>query len=321
MLHRRLARGLTVCALLAIPVLALPQASATGAVAVSHKADACRNTWLRATVTAAHGQDGLALAETNVSRSFCYMVSPILVQLLTSRGGNVTPAVASPPFTGEGGVFPTYLGTFSLSLNGASRCPHSALVSAIRVTAGAATSLIHVPRVRVCASRPHPLTVSPVIFPHPAPCHGSVIRSTVGWPNGAAGTIYYSIRFGNTGTVACTVHGIPTVQPISTAAAPVGPPSRAEAVTARGGTMVLGVESPLYPSDGALAAPAVTAWATLGVVETGNFSPGACEPATAAGIRVALPGYAATDLTLPISVCTRLVSTSIEGVAPIWLTY
>ena len=173
----------------------------------------------------------LTLAETNVSRYFCYMVSPLVVQLLTSKGGKVTPAVASPTFAGEGGVFPTYQGTFSVSLNVASRCAHSPLVSAIRVTSGAATSVIHVPRVRVCASRPHPLTVSPVAFPHPAPCHGSVIRSTVGWPNGTAGTIYYSIRFANNGSVACTVHGIPAVQPITAAGSPIGPPTRAERVT------------------------------------------------------------------------------------------
>ena len=83
--------------------------------------------------------------------------------------------------------------------------------------------------------------------------------------------------------------------------------------------MVLGVENALSTLNGRLAGTAVTAWATLGVVETGNFSPGACDPRRRRGSRVALPGYAATDLMLPISVCTKLVSTSIEGVAPIWL--
>ena len=237
------------------------------------------------------------------------MASPFVVQLETSHGAKVAAAVASPSFAGSGRVRPTYQGTFDVSVR-AGGCARPTRAEVVRVTSGGATSIARLREpVEVCPAAAHAVTVSPVAFPHPAPCAAGRIEAQVGWPNGAAGTISYSIVFLNPGPVACTMHGTPSVQALAQSGEPVGAAASEEQVTGRGSAMVLGV------NDG------VDAWSLYNVVETGNFPPARCGPADATSIRATLPGYAPTTLRLDISVCTRLSSTTVEGVAPRWLTY
>jgi len=302
--------ALSIC--VAASVLALAPAASSGAGPQPNRADACRRTWVRTSVTATHTTPSgttVVLAETNVSGSLCYLVSPLSVQLLARHGQRVVAPVTTPAFANRNGLPVTYQGTFSLAMRSAAGCTRQPLAAAIQVTSGQSISLVHLARpIRVCASRPHPVTDSSVSFPHPPPCRPSALTMAAGWPNGAAGTIYYAIRFRNVGTTACTLHGIPTVQPIASDGTGVGPPARSEQASDHGASMVLGVD------DG------VAAWATYAVVETGNFSPSACRPADVGRIRVTLPGYAPDNLALQISVCTKLNSTSIWGVAPRWIT-
>jgi Protein of unknown function (DUF4232) len=312
MLLARAARAAVVSVCLVASVLAIPPTTSSGAATHHHTAVTCRPTWLRASVASrdtAPGGSGLTLTESNVSAGSCSLVSPLSVQLLSRDGQRVVRYVTTPSFAPEHALLETYQGTFSVSVHSATICRSRPMVAAIRITSGVATSVVHLGLpLPVCASRPHPLTVSKVSFPHPPPCRNSALKTLVGWPNGAAGTIYYGIRFQNLGVTACTVHGIPTVLPIAPDGAAVGPPARPEHLNARVPPVVLGVH------DG------VTAWANFGVVETGNFSASACVPTLAGGIRVTLPGYSTTDLPLPFSLCTRLNSTSIDGVAPGWLS-
>ena len=292
--------------------LAFAPAASSGATPRPSKADACHRTWVRTSVTATHTTPdgtGVVIAETNVSGSFCSLVSPLSVQLLARMGQRVVPPVTTPAFADRGGLPVTYQGTFSLSVRSAAGCARRPLASAIRVTSGQAISLVHLAQpIRVCASHPHPVTVSRVSFPHPPACRVSALTMSAGWPNGTAGTIYYAIKFQNGGVTACTLHGIPTVQPIASDGSAVGPPARSEQAPNHGKVMVLGV------SDG------VAAWATYAVVESGNFPPSACRPVDVGRIRVTLPGYASEDHSLQISVCTKLNSTNIWGVAPRWIT-
>jgi Protein of unknown function (DUF4232) len=306
-------RCAAIAAVFSMGVVAAPFAASSGVVgAAIHRAAAasCKDRAVRTTVSATStGVDGtgFAMAETNVGASKCSLASPLVVQFLTANGVRVTGGVSSPAF-GANVIAPSYQGTFSVSARSATHCARRPQAVAIRVTSGTATSVVHLARaVRLCASRSHAVTVSPVAFPHPSPCAANAILDKVGWGNGAAGTIYYAIRFQNTGLVACTVHGLPAVQPISSGGAPMGPPARQDHVGHLGVPMVLGLR------DG------VAAWSSYGVVEAGNFPVPVCGPVDVWGIRVDLPGYGAQDLMLPVAVCTKLVSTNVVGVAPKWI--
>lgn len=316
MLRAHVARVVAVpLCLLAVALAVLP-ATSSRAAARPGSATTCRPTWLRASVAATHTApdgSGLQLTETNVgtdySRNYCTLVSPLFVQLLGANGQKVVHVVTSPGFAPRGRLVATYQGTFSVSVHSSMPCRRRSMVAAIRVTSGGATSTVHLGLpIAVCASRPQPLTVSKVSFPHPPPCRNGALRDSVGWPNGAAGTIFYGIRFQNVGETACTVHGIPTVVPIAADGASAGPHAAPEHINVRVTPVVLGIH------DG------VDAWSLFGVVETGNFSPSACAPTLADGIRVTLPGYAPKDLSLSFSLCTRLNSTNVDGVAPGWLS-
>jgi Domain of unknown function (DUF4232) len=312
MLRTHAARAAVVSMCLVASALAISPTTSSGAATHHHMPATCRPTWLRASVasrdTAPRGS-GLKLTETNVSAGSCSLLSPLSVQLLGRDGQKVVRFVTTPSFAPERVLLETYQGTFAVSVHSATICRRRPMVAAIRITSGDATSVVHLGLpLPVCASRPHPLTVSRVSFPHPPPCRNAALKTLVGWPNGAAGTIYYGIRFQNLGVTACTVHGVPTVLPIAADGAVVGPPARPEHLSARVPPVVLGVH------DG------VTAWANFGVVETGNFSAAACAPTLADAIHVTLPGYPTSDLPLAFSLCTRINSTSIDGVAPGWLS-
>ena len=121
---------------------------------------------------------------------------------------------------------------------------------------------------------------------------------------GTAGTTYYNLRFFNHGATACTLAGIPSAQPVVTAAhSAVGGPSVKENQGGRGKTVTL-------------AAYHGVANAELGVVEAGNFGPAQCGPKNVNGVVVAI-GAMKFYFRLPIQpVCKKLASTRILGFAP-----
>ena len=109
--------------------------------------------------------------------------------------------------------------------------------------------------------------------------------------NGAAGTIFYKLHFTNLSRHACTLNGFPFLFAVNLAGKQVGPravfrtpPSPRRVTVGRGKTVT----------------------ATLGIVETGNFSPRACRPVTAAGLRVFPPNQTRSKLVpFPFSTCSN----------------
>jgi Protein of unknown function (DUF4232) len=109
--------------------------------------------------------------------------------------------------------------------------------------------------------------------------------------NGAAGTIFYKLNFTNLSGRACTLNGFPFVFAVNLAGRQVGP----RAV----------FRTPPSPRLVRLA-NGKTATAVLGIVETGNFTPSACRPVTAAGLRVFPPNQTRSKVVpFPFSTCSR----------------
>lgn len=92
-------------------------------------------------------------------------------------------------------------------------------------------------------------------------------------PNGAAGTIYYPVRFTNQGTRACTLRGYPGISAVSGGGAQIGNPA------SRSGNAVKTVTI----------APKKSASTMVGFAHTANFPAAKCKPVTARGLRVIPP--------------------------------
>jgi Protein of unknown function (DUF4232) len=103
----------------------------------------------------------------------------------------------------------------------------------------------------------------------------------VNQPNGAAGTIYYPIRFTNKGTHACTLRGYPGVSAVTSAGTQIGKSA------SRSGTGVKTVTI----------APKKTASTMVGFVHTANFPASTCKPVTARGLRI-IPPNQTTSVTI-----------------------
>lgn len=308
---RVMTRSTAVLVALAACAVVVPTFASSSAATRPHTSDPCRRTWVRASLTSEQSTPtvtGLTVAATNVSGRRCDLVSPLVVQLLGLQGQRVIPSVASPPFT-RSSLLDTYQGVFTMSLLTGATCTRRPLATSVQVTSGDATSRFPLgTSVHVCASGPHPETVSRVTFPHPAPCPPGTVAASLGFANGALGTIYYAIRFSSTDTAACTVHGTPLAQPVESDGTAVGPASFVDHIAGRGSAMVLGVNN------------RVDAYSQFGVTDTGNFPPARCSAASAGAVRVTLPGYAPMIVPLAFSTCTRLASTNIDAVAPGWPT-
>jgi hypothetical protein len=108
--------------------------------------------------------------------------------------------------------------------------------------------------------------------------------------NGTAGTTFFNLHLTNLSGHACTLNGYPFLFAVNLSGHQVGPraPFRKPSphqVTLRNGQ---------------------TATAVLGIVDTGNFSPSACRPVTAAGLRVFPPNQTRAKLVpFPFSACSR----------------
>ena len=109
--------------------------------------------------------------------------------------------------------------------------------------------------------------------------------------NGAAGTIFYTLNFTNLSGSTCTLRGYPGVSAVSLSGRQLGQSARRDS-SIRVRTITI--------RNGASAS------ATLGIVETGNFSNSLCGAVTAAGLKVFPPGQAtAKAIPFPFSACSR----------------
>jgi hypothetical protein len=108
--------------------------------------------------------------------------------------------------------------------------------------------------------------------------------------NGAAGTIFYQLKFTNLSGHRCTLHGYPGVSAIDLHGHRVG-------AAARRSTSPVHV---IALNNGA------TAKAVLGIAESSFFPPATCKPTTAAGLRVFAPNQStAKAIPFPFGVCSH----------------
>jgi hypothetical protein len=114
---------------------------------------------------------------------------------------------------------------------------------------------------------------APTTVAGPPQCATSELSGSLGGANGAAGTIYYTLRLTNTSETSCYQDGYPGVSFVSGANGhQIGAPA----------TRVAGVLQKVTLAPGQAAA------ATLGIVEAANYGP-ACQITSAQGLRVYPP--------------------------------
>lgn len=107
--------------------------------------------------------------------------------------------------------------------------------------------------------------------------------------NGYAGGIGYELEFTNVSAHACTLYGFPGVSAVTRAGHQLG------GAATRNGPRTRAV----------VVKPGRTARALLQVTFTGNFTPSACKPVTAFGLRVYAAGAFGSDvIPFPFSVCS-----------------
>jgi hypothetical protein len=123
-------------------------------------------------------------------------------------------------------------------------------------------------------------------------------------PNGAAGTIYYSLKFTNLSGHACTLRGYPKVAGLSIGGTQLGGPAAKSTVT---------------PVKTVTLAAGKTAIATLGIVEVGNFPVASCHPTIGAGLQVRSPNQTiARTIPFPFAACAKpgAVYLNVQAVRP-----
>ncbi|MBV9816826.1 MAG: DUF4232 domain-containing protein [Solirubrobacterales bacterium] len=114
-------------------------------------------------------------------------------------------------------------------------------------------------------------------------------------PNGAAGTIYYTLSFTNAGA-ACTLRGYPGLAAVGSRGRRLGSAANRNP-THKVTTVTLGAADPTRDRFS-------SALATVGITEVGDFSTSTCRPATALGMRVFAPGQAAAQFVpFPFAAC------------------
>jgi hypothetical protein len=156
----------------------------------------------------------------------------------------------------------------------------------IAAAAGVAAALMLAPAVALASggSAAHPAAVTPF-----CETPGLVIwLDTNG--NGTTGTTFFKLHFTNLSGHACTLNGFPFLYAINLAGHQLG----RRAVFRKPAPHLVTL------------ANGKTATAVLGIVDTGAFSPSACRPVTAAGLRVFPPNQTRSkDVPFPFSTCSR----------------
>jgi hypothetical protein len=130
---------------------------------------------------------------------------------------------------------------------------------------------------------------APAAGPPGCPTSGLVVwLDTQG--NGAAGSVYYNLEFTNQSGSTCALQGFPGVSAVSLVGRQLGNAASRSLPARRSVTLANGA----------------TATAVLRIVDVGNFSPSACRPVAAAGLRVFPPNRtSAKTVPFPFQACSR----------------
>jgi Protein of unknown function (DUF4232) len=132
-------------------------------------------------------------------------------------------------------------------------------------------------------------------------CATSALKVSLGQPNGAAGTVFYPLRFVNTGKTGCTLRGYPGVSAVTSSGRQIG--GAASQISTSYKTVTL--------------LPGKAQSAVVGIVETGSFSPSQCAPVTAAGLKVFPPNQSkAITIKKSFSTCssTTVISLTVRPI-------
>jgi hypothetical protein len=128
-------------------------------------------------------------------------------------------------------------------------------------------------------------------------CKTSQLKVTLGRANATAGTTYFPLKFVNTSKTSCTLRGYPGVSAVNKSGNQIGNAAKRTGGKVRTVTVKPGKQQS----------------SSVGVAETGNFSPAACKPVMAAGMKI-FPPNAATSVIIKkkFSTCSSKASTSLS---------
>jgi len=128
-------------------------------------------------------------------------------------------------------------------------------------------------------------------------CATSALKISLGPANGTAGTTFYPLKFVNTSKTSCTLTGYPGVSAVTSSGKQIG-----NSASRSGGkfrTVTL--------------APGKQQSSSIGIVDTGNFSPSACAPVTAAGLKIFPPNQSkSVTIKKKFSTCSSTSTTSLS---------
>jgi hypothetical protein len=109
--------------------------------------------------------------------------------------------------------------------------------------------------------------------------------------SGAAGSVYYTLKFTNTSGHSCTLAGYSGVSGVNSAGTQLGSAAGRNTTT---------------PATTVTLASGATAISTLQITDVGNFTASTCGPTTAAGLRVFAPNQtASTRLVFAFQACAK----------------
>jgi hypothetical protein len=128
-------------------------------------------------------------------------------------------------------------------------------------------------------------------------CATSALKVSLGPANATAGTTFYPLKFVNKGKTSCTLTGYPGVSAVTSSGKQIGNPA------SRSGGKFKTVT----------VAPGKQQSASVGIVDTGNFSATSCKPVTAAGLKIIPPNQSqSVTLKKKFSTCSSTTTTSLQ---------
>jgi hypothetical protein len=128
-------------------------------------------------------------------------------------------------------------------------------------------------------------------------CATSALKVSLGPANGTAGTTFYPLKFVNKAKTSCTLRGYPGVSAVTSSGQQIG--NSASRINSKFRTVTL--------------APGKQQSASIGIVDTGNFSATSCKPVTAAGLKIIPPNQSqSVTLKKTFSTCSSTATTSLQ---------
>jgi hypothetical protein len=128
-------------------------------------------------------------------------------------------------------------------------------------------------------------------------CQTSALKVSLGKADATAGTTFYPLKFVNTGKSSCTLRGYPGVSAVTSSGKQIGNSASRSGGTFRTVTV----------------APGKQQSASIGIVDTGNFSAGSCKPVTATGLRIIPPNQGqSVTIKKKFLTCSSTASTSLQ---------